>query len=368
MGARGSFKQTKALCVKIMIAFVINEITFLKLLTPIILYFVNNKIPYVLYHRSKCPGKPYNSANAVALKKSNLLLFNSAKITREYTNHKSLAGFCSTDKVKKFVSVETAMVFRNCIGGLKAKGIKLYDVRYLTDSMWQKNKSLITTMDKIYYPAKYIMEFTHKVSGVRYNSERDKLFGSPLFDCIGENSGEKELVLLANIRREHVPILFGDDKKYAKLIGNIINDKSIVKSRKKQYFPQKLMSKDFVVSYDGPVQYPTDISLLLRQTNRSFMFYSSGVFESVVGGNYVYNVQLPFSMWRWEKGLLTEYFVKSGMYNFEGVSESHVIKKVVEGGLDFGKKIDLGRRKQWVDKFVGPLGISANKIAKDILA
>ena len=101
------------------------------------------------------------------------------------------------------------------------------------------------------------------------------------------------------------------------------------------------------------------------------MFYSSGVYEAVYGGNYVLNITLPLKRWGWEKSKMKKYFSTEdwNLYQFRGVVDSVTQQEVLSDSWEFKpQRIDEMHRRWWVEKFIGPKSSSGSKqIALDII-
>ena len=69
----------------------------------------------------------------------------------------------------------------------------------------------------------------------------------------------------------------------------------ILKTRKKQWFPEEIKKYAKRILDDGDLMYPPVTSNLLAESFCTVMFYSSGIYECVFGGNYVVNITIPLN-------------------------------------------------------------------------
>lgn len=162
---------------------------------------------------------------------------------------------------------------------------------------------------------------------------------------------------MPNITKEAIVPAFGSRDNFIKLFkkftekGNII-----VKTRKKQWFPKEISLYAKEIIDDDDKMYPTKISMILPRTYATVMFFSSGVYECVYGGNYVINIPLPLSRWSWNGGRMAQYFSinEGSLYQFAGAVESIKQSTILSPEWKFEpKKIDIEKRKEWINKFIG---------------
>lgn len=358
------------------IAVVVRELTYLKILQPIMYEFHLLGIPYILYHMDCDRGyKNYNRATLKGIKKSSNSIINNARKVKAFTNDKHLLTQLIHDKITKMVSLEIGLWASTYIDKLKNNNIRIYSIQYLSDSIWQPNKKIITDMDKVYYASKYTMNIHHEFAGIKFNYHRDQYLGSPIFDPLMNKlpeEGKDILVLLPNLRGEHVSVSFGNSANFFKIIEKISRGGNLIfKTRKKQWLPEEIKKYAKEIVGDDDKMYPPVLADLLKRCYMTVMFYSSGVYEAVYGGNYVLNIRLPLKRWGWEKSKLKQYFEADGysLYNFEGVVESVDQKTVLQDNWEFKPCwIDPMHRRLWVEKFIGsePCN-SAKLIVLDII-
>ena len=354
-----------------MIGIVIREMPFLKVLTPIIREIHAAGAPYVLFYNIKAkPGKGYACPTLDKLKASAKdIVYNAQKVIA-FSNNDQLVKQCVSNHIKKFVSLEVWLCDSKLHMKLRDKKIKMYSVQYLTDSLWQKKASIVT-MDRVYFASKYIMDLHHEFSGAPFDSNRDKFLGCPLFDVIEPNNGSGDiLVLTPNIRREHVGQTFGSSKNFVKIIEKLSSSGNLIfKTRKKQWLPEEVKKYAKDIFDDGDIMYPSVAAKLLKGCHTTVLFYSSGIYESIMANNYVLNIAIPLDYMRWDKRKKKRYYQSGELYNFKGVIESVDQETILKPSWNFNaKQIAPERRRIWIKKFVGDyLPNSAKSIAEDII-
>ena len=166
------------------------------------------------------------------------------------------------------------------------------------------------------------------------------------------------MVLLPNLRVEHVPVSFGNKENFFKIIEKLSHGGDLIfKTRKKQWLPNEIKKYAKEIVDDGDKMYPPVIADLLKKCYTTVMFYSGGVYEAVYGGNYVLNIRLPLKRWAWEKNKLKEYLKEDGnsLYDFNGVVESVGQKTILQDDWEFKpRSADPINSGLWVEKFIGP--------------
>lgn len=341
------------------IGIVVRELTYLKVLQPIMEELANINVSYNLYHfDAPISQKEYNRATRERIQLSSKSIMPSAKKVKSFTNDNQLLNQLIHDKITKLVSLELWLSFRKLIPKIKKNKIKLYSLMYLTDSLWQKAEA-ITSMDRVYYTTKYIMEMQHSFAGVKFDQKRDRCIGSPIFDILSNkpSEGKDVLVLLPNLKVEHAASAFGNNKNFFKIIEKLsIGHNLIFKTRKKQWLPLEIKRFAKEIIYDGDKMYPSAMSEVLKQCYATVMFHSSGIYEAVYAGNYVINIKLPVSRWKWDKNKMRRYFGEgpNSLYQFDGVVESIDQKTILNNAWIFKPKhTDESQRKIWVKKFIG---------------
>lgn len=354
-----------------MIGFVIRDLPYLKLLCPIILEMKNRGIQYIIFHYDAPRGdKEYNRASLSNIKKSSLQVLDGAKKIKAFSSEGQLLKQISHDKITKLISVEIGLWAKSYLDQLS--GIKLYSIQYLNDSIWQTTKKIITQMERVYYTTRFLMNIHHKFANINYNPIRDRYIGSPIFDCIKMGGqGDFILVLLPNLRAEHVKKAFGGKDKFLKIIEKIsLNNQLLFKARKKQWVPNELNNMGQII-YDGDVMYPPTTSNLLYNAGGVVMFCSTGIYESVVSGNYVINVSIPTNRWAWDPKKISAYLSTEpgSLYNYQGVVETIDQSVILDDQFEFKMKdIAVRSRSGWIEKYVGcDLSGSAERIAIDII-
>jgi len=356
------------------IGVVIRDISYLKLSHPICEHLSRLNVPYIIYHWDAYRGsKQYNRASLTNLNKSSPTVIKNAKKVKAFASDKQLLQQLAHDRITKLVSVEIWLWAKSYIKRLKEQNIKTYSVMYLTDSIWQSKESVVG-IDRIYYSTQHTMNVHHDFAQVTYDKQRDRVIGSPIFDPIpnSPSKGKNILVLLPNLRSEHVPVSFGNTSNFVSIIKKLSEAGNLIfKTRKKQWIPNEIKQYSSEIIDDGDIMYPPVSVGLFKKCYTTVMFYSSGIFEAVYGGNYVLNVPLPLKRWGWSGDKLKQYFSvdNDNLYQFSGVVESVSQKTILQDDWKFNpKQIDPTRRKEWVDRFIGPNTISgAEQIAVDII-
>ena len=159
-----------------MIAIDIREITSLKLIQPICLYFAKNNIPYIITHYDAPRGeKEYNRATAAKIKKSSNIIISKAKKVCPYNDNKKLFNIIEDNRVKKFVSIEIFLCYyKNIMPKLQSMGVQFYSLQYFTDSVWSATPDYYKKIDSIYFSSKYLMEKSIEYSGAKFDKNRHK--------------------------------------------------------------------------------------------------------------------------------------------------------------------------------------------------
>jgi len=356
-----------------MIGVVVRELTYLKALAPIMQQLHTQSASYNLYHFDAPRGdKEYNRATLSKLKKAHPASVQHAKQIRAFANDNQLLSQLIQDKVTKLVSIEIWLWAKGYLNSLKKHNIKTYSILYLTDSLWQ-DPACITTMDKVYYSSQYLMELHHEFAGIKADRKRDQFLGAPVFDPLlnKPSTGKDILVLLPNLRKEHVQVAFGNSKRFFDMMDKIAQGGNLIfKTRKKQWLPNEIKKYAKEIVEDGELIYPPVIADLLKRCYCTVMFFSSGIYECVYGGNYVYNITFPLKRWGWNKDKMKRYFSTTApsVYQFPGAVES-LEQDTVLGDWKFEpNQIDPVMRKAWVEKYIGCEPCSgAKQIVMDIL-
>lgn len=355
-----------------MIGVVVRELTYLKILAPIMRELRNLGQPYVLYHFDAPRGdKEYNRATRPKMIKAAPEATNGAVKIKAFANDTHLLQQLVHDKITKLVSIEIWLWAKSYTSKLKAHNIKTYSVLYLTDSLWQKNPSCVTSMDRVYYSTKYLMETHHEFAGVQFDPNRDRCLGSPALTSGTGNPTQEILVLLPNLRKEHVGVSFGSAERFINLIAKLARGGDLLfKTRKKQWLPNEIRQYAKEIVEDGDLMDPPVITELLNRCSNTVMFYSSGIYECVYAGHYVYNIPFSLKRWGWDKEMMKKYFsVKDGsLYNFSGVVESLDQERVLRDDWEFRPRLpDRVARKRWLQKFTGASDDAPRRIALDIV-
>lgn len=356
-----------------MISIVVRDLPYLKLLHPICLELQRLQVPYIIYHMDIDRGeKNYNRASLTNMNKSSPQVVSGAKKVKAFFSDEHLLKQLAHDRITKLVSVEIWLWAKKYIHKLKNLNIKTYSVLYLTDGIFEPAKSL-DAIDKVYYSSKYAMEMYHEFSGAEYNPNRDRYLGSPLFDSISQHkNGDGILVLLPNIRADHVKSCFRDKENFIKIMEKLASaGKLIYKTRKKQWLPKEILLYASKIVDDGGMMYPPVSSTLFKESYTTCMFNSSGIYEAVYAGNYVVNITLPLNRWpHLSQDKLERYFsIKPDtLYQFDGIVKS-ITQTEALGNWKFQPyRADEEQRDKWVKKYIGNTENSAMRITKDIIS
>ena len=359
-----------------MIGIVVRELTFLKVLHPIMEELHQAKVPYVLYHFDAPRGdKEYNRATLAKLKLSSPTVVSNAAKVKAFANDGQLRKQFVHDKITKLVSLEVYLWAKTYIDELKKNGIKIYNILYLTDSLWNSDIKNITTSDRVYYSSYYLMNFHLNLLGLKLDPGRDRWLGSPTYDSMktyDDRHSEGILVLLPNLRAEHVEVAFGGKKNFIKIMDNIVrgNEKNLVfKTRKKQWLPAELRNYGAKIIDDGDVMYPPAIVDAFNNCHCVVMFYSSGIYESMYAGKYVVNIPLNLKRWSWDKKKMKDYF-ESPVYDYKGAVWNLSQEEAASKDFVFRPpKVDGISQEDWLSKYIGMAPVNSSKmIVEDILS
>jgi len=358
-----------------MIGIIVRGLTFLKVLAPIMLELKALGKDYIIfYHDASHGAKEYDRPTLVRLQEAHAASAKQAKKLVPFSNDGKLVSLLVANKVKKIVSLEVWICSRKHIKGFKKHNIKICSVSYLTDSIWQPEQS-VTSVDRVYYSSEYLMRIHHDFAKIKFLPTRDRCLGSPLFDSLYTEQDKKTndvLVLLPNLKSEHVKSAFGKQDNFFKIIEKIHSSGRplIFKTRKKQWMPSEISKYSKKIVYDGKTMYPSAMSDLLKTCSTTILFYSSGIFESVYGQNHTINIPLPLKRWSWDITKLKQYFSKEqdSLYNFSGCVENAEQSDILSGKFILpSTPIDQSRRDLWIQKFIGSChNGSAKRIATDI--
>jgi len=356
-----------------MIGIDIRELTDLKIFHPICEYFIKHKVPFSVYYYDVGRGsKEYNRASVKNINASSPQILSSAKHARAYNTNANLFSLMQKDGIKKFVSVELFLCYKDIISNLRACGIKTYSILYLTDSVLSMGvgSNAYKVVDRTYFASEFLLNKALEYSDTKYNKTQHVFLGSPLYDQLkGVGSKDIALVMLPNLKAEHIPSAFGSEAKFVKIIEHLAADNHLIfKTRAKQWLPNniKKFAKDII--FDGTKLYPSSIVGAFGKCNKVVMFYSSGIYEAVAANKLVINIPLPLSRWRWNKTMMNDYFKCTELYDYPGVVMSLEQKDILAGPVKFDT-FDSGARDKWIEKFIGNLSFSgAHNIAKDIIA
>ena len=342
-----------------MIGISVRDLAYLKTLQPIMLELQARKVDYILYYMDIPRGsKEYNRASLNSIKKSSAKIISGAKLIRSFNSNNDLFNKLVLDGIKKFISLEIGLSMKHSIGQIKSKGIRMYSIQNLTDTIWQSDPSFINSMERVYYPSIHTMRSHHEFAEIKYNSDRDKI-ASPLYDILDDTFKKNTLVLLPNLVIDQVNPSFGSANNFFKIIENLSKSSSLIfKTRKKQWLPEQIKQYAQEIVYDGSDMYPSALSKVLGKVDTVVMFYSSGLYECVYADKYVINIELPVNKrWRWKKEHMFKYFSKDegSLYNYSGVVETVEQSKAMDSSWVIENKLNPYARETWLRSYVGEL-------------
>lgn len=334
-----------------MIGFVVRELSYLKILQPIIEYIKKLDCKVKIYNMINDKGeKNYNKPTKERIDKS---FGYKTDIFSFYTDGQ-LLELLKKDKISKLVSLEIGLWGKKYFKFFNDNNIKTFSILYLSDSLWYFSDCSY----RIYYTTEHLMRCCHKFNKIKFNSNRDRCFGSPIFDqleALTSNSNDI-CVMLPN----KCDYFLKNPQKFYNLIESFGNN-LIFKLRKKQWLPEEIKKFAKEIVYDGDIMYPSSISDIFRKTKYTVMFYSSGIYEAVFGNQSVINIKFPLNTWPHNSKMMEEYF-NDELYNFPGVVQSFTINDRIEISDNQEK------RKEWIKRFIGfEKAESIKLISEDIL-
>lgn len=344
-----------------LIAFVVRELTYLKLLQPIISEVESMGCNYVLYNMDSPKGeKEYNRPTKARIDKS----FGRDIRVSPFTTDQQLLSKLLSDKVNKIVSLEVGMWGKGYKTFFKANKIKTHSLLYLTDAMWH-GRSVIEGFDRVYYTSKYLMNLQHRFNSIVFDPKRDRCLGSPIFDQLNDINNDNANGVLVMLPNQCDKSFFGGNERFCRML-EVFGKNLIFKSRKKQWLPEGIKKIAADIVFDGDYMYPSVISKLYPNTKTTILFYSSGVYEAVYGKQYVINIKFPLKFWRRDQNKMAEYFGGEA-YNYDGVVESVSQDDVLAGKIT-AKRTTEDKRIKWIDKHIGTFSDkSYTLIARDIV-
>lgn len=359
-----------------MIGIVVKGMTWLKVLQPIMDELHGLGQPYVLYHTNNSPT-PYNDPTIANMRKSSETIIPNASKVSAFKNNKHLVDMVKRDGVKKLVAVEIYSSLKNQINELKKCNIKLYSISWLIDAFWHTDPRCILAMDRVYYTTKYVKETIHKFLNIKEDPGRDRLLGSPLlpYPTKKQSDGNKLLVLIPNMKKADYRYAFEHEFYFGQALRKLsVHHNLLYKTRPKQWFyrPIKAYTKNDIISDKYKMRPPPTWSAL-KQSHSTMLFFSSGIFEIVLSGNYACNVPINLKRYKqfgWPPDRVKSHFSapKNSLYNFDGVVESVRLSKVIDGRWKLNKGIDLDARQEWIERFVGYVSKNpAREIVEDII-
>lgn len=356
-----------------MIGVVIRDFAYLKYLQPICEQFIKQAARYNIYHWDHPRGpKEYNRASLTNINKAAPHIVKEAKNIRAFVKDKHLLNHMKSDGVTKMVSVEIFLWAKSYMNWFRQHNIKTFSLLSFIDSTFVADKNALLSIDRSYHTTKYLMDKHYEYLGLK--NKFPKHLGSPMFDCIDNNTNNSAniLVMLPNGVSDPKSF-FGSEDRFLRIIENISKSGHIfVKARRKQWIPKGIFNYTDTIIYDDHQMYPSQMALLLKKCSVSVSFFSSSVYECVYGGSYVYNVNIPLHTWNRWKGSekkFDEYIsiLPGNVYNYNGVVETISQDDMINNPFVL-KPADTIKRQEWLDKFLGQRHTnSAELVALDII-
>ena len=343
-----------------MIGFVVRELTYLKVLQPLIQEAVKCDCEYIVYYMD-CPhgAKEYNRPTAANMSST----FDGLPVKlAPFSTDAELKCLLVKDRIDRLVSVEVGLFGHEFVGFLRSNGILVCSIAYLTDTLWQPS-SMFDGLDRFYYTSKYLMELHHRFSGAKYDPARDRCLGSPLFDGLTKldnTSASKTLVLLPSVYESDLEAYFGTKERFLQMMRALGSD-LLLKTRKKHWAPHELGQP--IVFDDDTKVYPPITTRLFTQSHTTVLFLSGGVYEAVCANQYVVNIKIPTNYWPWNQQNMLEYFSGSA-YNYESV-----VKSIEQEAVSSEHCVlDQTARKEWLAKHTDNVDSNSSAlILEDIL-
>lgn len=335
-------------------AIVIGGMSQFKIMKPIIEYMAFLGIPYYLFlYKGFSKKRAYNNLRENKINKVSKVILFSAKKVVWYKDFDRFCALIDKNKINKILSVEASNF------SLQIKQImpnlKIYSIGFFTDSCFGKKKA-VNACDVIYHTTLRCMETLLQSYNMNFRPSRDKVFGSPMFDCIAEERPLEENIILfvPTLYKAEVNKVFYDEKTFVQVLrGFLKNPKVLIKSRRKQYLPKCIISeyKDRI-HYDGNNIYPTKTSQLFGNSIASIMFYSSGIYEAIIGGQYIINCRINTGRWgRYKTGMsnyLTSIYTETDNL-IKNVDPNDVKKDDFELPM---QKVNFEKATQWIENNV----------------
>lgn len=145
-----------------MIGIVVREMTYFKILSPIIFELQRRGIKFNFYYMDNYKGsKEYIRPTLAKIKAACPEVLKGTLYIKKVESDGQLLKYLVKDGVKKLVSVEIWMWARSYIKSLTRFGIKTYSILYLSDSLWQSSSQCISNIDKTYYSARHLINTHH---------------------------------------------------------------------------------------------------------------------------------------------------------------------------------------------------------------
>lgn len=332
------------------IAIVVNKLAHLKVLQAVIFEFACRKIPLIIYHKigPMMPGLEYDRPTEDRIIRS--LGGNLCLRFVPFTDNRSLLPLLKKNKTKNLVGAELTFWDVRLLKWVFEEKINTYSIQYLIDSLWN-TKDQLNYLNRVYYAAPFIMNLHHKFNSIVTNPKRDLCLGNPMFDCFRDCAVEQPsgptLVFLPHLPYRQA---FGSEQNCLRILNNL-NDDLWFKLRKKQHVPDQIMRAAQRVEYDSDSMWPPITKELFKQTKRTVIFNSTGIFEAVMAGHYVVNIKIPFDVWPWNKKHMSEFF-DGELYNYKGVAQSINQTHILHEAYSLYSP-SLINRQAWIKKFIG---------------
>lgn len=359
-----------------MIGIIASWVSNFRILLPIIDELNRLDEEYILYYRYKPSWRDKENSfvflTDLKINKMSEDIIGRAKKVERFGSIDDLHKRFKEDGISKLIGVEIGHIAER----FKKVGYtqtNTYSVSYLTDSVWGPAEK-INSPTRVYYATEYIMKFQHNLLGVKYDQERDRCLGSPLFDYRHKFNIEKKDVtlLLPSEGQKKLTEAFVKLERYRMIIERIVenakdNDYLIFKTRPKHCIPYGILDMADEVIIDNAPLYSKNVPDCFDRSFCTIMFGSTGIFEAVLAGNYIINIPINWDL----RGTNRFFSLERGnMYNFPGVSRVIPVKPIFKRKVKVRpQRIDPDAQKEWIAKFVGDIPDNCTKaIVSDILS
>lgn len=325
-----------------MIAFFVRYSSMMRIFSPIAKEMRSRGVPYIVFLWKKEDNSAYagsieniNKADPDFLKDVEIRKFNAKTI--------------NVKDISKIITVESRTFSEKTLAHIKKNGAEVYNILYFTEALTTNKASQITSMDRVYYPSKYIQQMLMKYYKIEKNNSRDRLFGLPFYENIVETASRKTnnsvIVLLPSFKTkdELIDAFNRKSNKFVRFVSLLSNRYDVIlKTRNKIRTPARVRR-----CASDIMKEEATVNEVLQQSNNVIMFYSNGIYEYMLGGANAYNIPIVLP----DK---SGYFSprSNALFNYKGA-----VKFINWNGMkrfDLDKKyFDQKKRQEWIEKFIG---------------